>query len=184
MDVQLLERVAGGDRSVLGELYDRHAAMLVGFASRLLGTSRDDAHDLVHDVFVDLWKRAHTYERDRASVRGWLVIMTRSRCLDLLKSHRVSRTTTGEDRASPTVTCALSPLELLECSQTRAAIRMLPRGLQDVILRSYFAGASTSEIADDLSIPHGTVKSRLRSAIQALRGALESPRDRPEGPSK
>ena len=79
-----------GDRSAVGHLYDRHAPAMLGVASRIL-RDRRDAEDLVHDVFVEAWRKASSFSELRGSVRSWLLVRTRSRAIDRLRSLEVAR---------------------------------------------------------------------------------------------
>ncbi|MEZ4468804.1 MAG: sigma-70 family RNA polymerase sigma factor [bacterium] len=100
LDTRLVLGMAQGDKSALGQLYDRHAPLLLGVALRLLG-DRPEAEDLVHDVLIEAWQRADTYDPARASVRSWLLLRLRSRALDRLRSARISRRAGVSDEVSP-----------------------------------------------------------------------------------
>src|SRR5882724_11510868 len=91
-DAALVRAMAAGDRAALATLYDRHAALLLGLALRIVGERRD-ADDLLHDVFLEAWRTAKDFDPSRGRVRTWLAIRMRSRALDLQKSARVSRNT-------------------------------------------------------------------------------------------
>ena len=90
-DARLVARMATGDRAAFAEIYDRHGPMLMSFARRVLGTT-DDAADLLHDVFLEAWEQASSYDPARATVRAWLIIRLRSRAIDRLTSARARRT--------------------------------------------------------------------------------------------
>jgi len=90
-DEALVRSVANGDTRALAALYDRHAPLMLVLARRIvLGTS--EAEDIVHDVFVEAWRRAADYDETRGSVKAWLLLRTRSRSIDFRKSAAVSRT--------------------------------------------------------------------------------------------
>src|SRR5262245_29662622 len=89
-DVSLVEAMAAGERAALAALYDRYAETLLALAQRLLH-SASDAEDLLHDFFLEVWHRAHTFDSSRGSVQGWLVMRLRSRALDRLKSASFTR---------------------------------------------------------------------------------------------
>src|SRR3954454_15999313 len=88
----LVLAMAAGDRSALATLYERHAALLLGLALRIVREKRE-AEDLLHDVFLEAWRNAKGFDPKRGRVRTWLAIRMRSRALDLQKSARVSRNT-------------------------------------------------------------------------------------------
>lgn len=175
-DAELVRRVAEGDRDALGELYDRYGALLLGVGVRIL-RARRDAEDIAHDVFLEVWRRAGSYEPGRASVRSWLLMMMRSRALDRRKSAGFSWGVPLE--AEPVVEPAgVEPLHAeLSVDRARAvrALAALPDVQREVLLLGYFDGLSSSEIAEALSLPIGTVKSRVAAALRALRESLGEP---------
>ena len=164
-DAKLVAAMAAGDRSALAALYDRYAGVLLGVAIRIV-RERREAEDLLHDVFLEAWRAAKDFDPKRGRVRTWLAIRMRSRALDQRKSARVSRNAGDAglelvpDDAAPT-----NP----DHSQVRAAIADLGADQQRVVELAYFDGLSCSEIAVRISIPVGTVKSRLAAALRALR---------------
>jgi len=172
--------VAAGDRQALAALYDRHASSMLGLGVRIL-RNRRDAEDVLHDVFLEVWRRAHSYDRTRASVRGWLFLMMRSRSLDRRKSAAVSLSIslelTGLDdlvSRAPSLETTSSEAATLAIDHKRAvhALSHLPEAQQHVVILGYFEGLSSSEIAAELGLPIGTVKSRVAAAMRALRHSL------------
>ena len=87
-DATLVERMAEGDETALGGLYDRFAGMLLGLARRVLH-STSDAEEVVQEVFLQVWRQAGRYDRTKSSVSTWLVLITRSRSIDRLRSRQV-----------------------------------------------------------------------------------------------
>jgi RNA polymerase sigma-70 factor (ECF subfamily) len=168
-DGELVRRLAEGDRQALAELYDRHASTVVGVAVRIL-KSRREAEDVAHDVFLEAWRRAGSYEPSRASVRGWLLLVTRSRALDRKKSAGFSRGVPLD--AEPEDDTVSAEIDVDRGRAVRALAALSPEQ-QEVIRLGYFEGLSSSEMATELGVPIGTVKSRVRSALATLRGALD-----------
>ncbi|UJR82263.1 sigma-70 family RNA polymerase sigma factor [Sandaracinus amylolyticus] len=169
-DAALVLSIAAGDRDALATLYDRHAGALLALGLRIL-RERREAEDLVHDVFLEVWRRAHSYDPSRASVRAWLVLMMRSRSLDRRKSHAFARSAplAHDPRVAP---ASESPAVLLDRARVAAALAALPEAQRDVLVLGYFEGLSSSEIAERLGAPIGTVKSRVAAALKALRERL------------
>ena len=170
-DVALVQRMASGDGDALGQLYDRYATVLLAIGLRILG-ERQGAEDLVHDVFMEAWRKSAAYDPSRASVRTWLILRCRSRALDRRSAAPRTRTVsietvTGLDPASPAPTA-----ETNDADRVRAALDALPDAQRQVLELAFFAGLSSTEIAAQVGAPVGTVKSRTRLGLHALRGAL------------
>lgn len=174
-DAALLARVAAGAVEALAGLYDRHAAAMLGVAVRVLG-SRRDAEDLVHDVFLEVWSRAASYDPGRAPVRTWLLVKTRSRALDRLRALAVARRHgLGDDVAADDVEAVGADLDVLRHVDRRwalDALGSLPEAQREVTRMLYLEGLSCSEIAEHCGLPIGTVKSRLARALALLRERL------------
>jgi RNA polymerase sigma-70 factor (ECF subfamily) len=168
IDAELVTAIAGGDRGALAKLYDRHSGVLLGLAMRIV-RDRREAEDLLHDVFLEAWRSAKDFDPKRGRVRTWLAIRMRSRALDLQKSARVSRNAgdAGLDllvddnqNASP------------DHARVRAALADLGADQRRVLELAYFEGLSCTEIAERISIPVGTVKSRIAAGLDRLRNGL------------
>jgi RNA polymerase sigma-70 factor (ECF subfamily) len=169
-DVRDMVAVANGDADALARLYDRHAGLLTALGVRLL-KDRREAEDLLHDVFVEVWRRAGDYDPARATPKAWLLLRMRSRCLDRLKSagrRRVGHATDsmaerlgGRDRIKSSV--------VGDADLVRKALNELPETQRTVLLMGYFDGLSCAEIASELGVPVGTVKSRLAAALAKLK---------------
>jgi RNA polymerase sigma-70 factor, ECF subfamily len=167
--------LAEGDREALGRLYDRHAPVLLALGQRIVKNQRE-AEDLLHDVFVEVWRRASDYDPGRGSVATWLRLRTRSRALDRVRSARIARTDPIDGVLdSKTSKVTLSPEVAADNRHLREALATLPEEQQTVLLLGYFEGLSSSEIAQRVGIPIGTVKSRVASAMAKLRTHLRPP---------
>lgn len=169
-DFSDLIALCDGDHEALGRLYDRHAPVMLTVAERILGTRRE-AEDLLHDVFVEIWQKAGDYDPARGKVSTWMRLRMRSRALDRIRSAaRREKATEITDRLMGTVS---PPKEQVgDRSTLHAALEGLPEEQSAVIMLSYFAGMSASEIASTIGVPVGTVKSRTAAAMQKLRQAL------------
>jgi RNA polymerase sigma-70 factor (ECF subfamily) len=171
-DAALLARVAAGDQQALAAVYDRHSGLLLGLGVRLLN-NRAEAEDVLHDVFVEAWKRAADYDPARGSVRTWLAMRMRSRCLDRQKSPRVSRSVEYDSsEAARTAAPEQDPLLRLQRVRVREALAALSDDQRTVVELAYFNGLSTNEIAARTGVAQGTVKSRLFAARDKLAKAL------------
>jgi RNA polymerase sigma-70 factor (ECF subfamily) len=170
-DVVLVNRAANGDASALAALYDRHAGAMLAVGTGILKSPRD-AEDLLHDVFVEAWKRIADYDPARGSVRAWLVLRMRSRALDRVKSPARSRTKSLPDADRPADGAADRVEGSVDGARLRGALDQLPAEQREVLVLGYFQGLSSSEIAEHVGVPIGTVKSRVAAAMGKLRALL------------
>lgn len=145
-DAALVAAVARGDRAALGALYDRHASLLLAFALRLCG-DRATAEAVLHDLFVEVWHDARTFDPGRTSVRAWLT--ARLRALGL-----------GRRPAAPVAR---------DLAAVRGAIAGLPAELSTVLEVVYFEGLPLPAVAERLGLPVDLVKARLARALLLLR---------------
>lgn len=173
-DESLISGAAAGDRDCLAALYDRYAPALLAIGRRILGDRRE-AEDLLHDVFIEVWRQAGDYDESRGSVRAWLLMRMRSRALDRRKSAALSKRADLPapdaviDAAEPAEDPALGP----DRQAVRRALAALPAEQRQVLELGYFEGLSSSEIAERVRAPIGTVKSRVAAALSKLRQAVE-----------
>jgi RNA polymerase sigma-70 factor (ECF subfamily) len=168
-DHAVLYAVARGDRHALAQLYEQHAAVMLALAQRMLRDSRE-AEDVVHDVFVEAWRHAGEYDPTRSSVRSWLLLRLRSRCLDRLRSAGVKRVQLMAEVVE--VSREDGELHRSDHGRIRAALDSLSSEQRAVLELGYFHGLSSKEIAENLAIPIGTVKSRVGAALAQLRRVL------------
>jgi RNA polymerase sigma-70 factor, ECF subfamily len=173
-DAELVVAIARGERPALGALYDKYATFLMSLAIRIV-KDRREAEDLLHDVFLEVWRSAVDYDPGRGRVRTWLAIRMRSRCLDRQKSARVSRQS-GDDSVLDRVAAEGSNVDAgPDQAKVRTAIGALTDDQRRVIELAYFEGLSCSEIASQIAVPIGTVKSRMAAAMTKLRDTLSYP---------
>jgi RNA polymerase sigma-70 factor, ECF subfamily len=171
-DVELVAEAARGEVDALSALYDRYSRVCLTTAMRMLG-DRAKAEDLVHDVFLEVWRHAHGYQPGRGSVRTWILMRMRSRALDKLRSATVRREVTV-DEVAPTEAApahedpALAP----DRAAVVRALAELPVEQREVLELAYFQGLSSSEIAAQVGSPLGTIKSRTAAALAKLRVAM------------
>jgi RNA polymerase sigma-70 factor (ECF subfamily) len=172
-DAALIAEAARGEVKALAALYDRYSQLMLNVAQRILG-DREIAEDLVHDVFVEAWRNAASYDPSRGSVRTWIMVRLRSRALDRKRSAvfrrevAVDKLPVGTDDGSAADELAAAPDREL----VRAALAELPDEQRQVLELAYFEGLSSTEIAKRMDSPVGTVKSRTAAAISKLRSAM------------
>jgi len=172
-DATLVERLPfdrSGDE--LRELYRRYSGELFGFAMGALG-DREQAEEVVQDVFAQLWRHAERYDGRRASVRTWLYAIARNRIVD---AHRraAARPKRAED-SSPETTAELDASldQAVLRWQVTAALSRLSPAHREVIRLAHYGGLTMREIAERTGVPLGTVKSRTSYALRHLRLILD-----------
>jgi RNA polymerase sigma-70 factor (ECF subfamily) len=174
----LLERIVQRDQAALAALYDRYAPMLYAIALRSLG-SVEESEEVVLDVFSQVWQTADRYDVTKAQVDTWLSMITRSRVLDRIrKRQRITKVTTafGNITQIQSNQSSVNPIEdvlrLERCEQVLAALAQLPTEQRQVLELAYYHGLTQTEIAAQLGISLGTVKTRVRLGLNKLRVAL------------
>jgi RNA polymerase sigma-70 factor (ECF subfamily) len=174
-DVELIREAARGEIDALASVYDRYSRLLMTTAERMLG-DRAMAEDLVHDVLMEVWRSAASYDVARGSVRTWILVRLRSRALDRLRSARTRREVAAPEEHQPVADDGEDPSLEPDRRAIRSALAELPPEQREVLELAYFHGLSSSEIAERMGSPLGTVKSRTAAALAKLRSALDVPR--------
>jgi RNA polymerase sigma-70 factor (ECF subfamily) len=172
-DRELVVAIVGASEAALAEVYRRYARVVFATSRRLLG---DDAlaEDIVQDVMVRLWKQPQAFDEQRASLRTFLIVLTRNRCIDVLRSgrSRQARERRVLDLVDPPVEeCLDAEADLVGVSR---ALDALSPAQRQVIELAYFDGLTYRHIAKLLELPEGTVKSRIRLALERMRRAVAS----------
>ena len=178
-DRDLVQDVARGSAEALAALYDAHAGLVYGLAKRML-LRQEDAEEVVQDVFAQVWREAARYQADRATLAGWLVMLTRTRAIDRLRSRNARPDSNQASDPVPQLDASVSmspnpesaAVSSDEARRVRTALQRLPAEHRSLVDLAYFEGLSHSEIAERTGAPLGTVKTRLRAALQTLREAM------------
>lgn len=180
-DIRLIDRIARRDQQALAQLYDRYCRLLFTLILRIL-RDRGEAEDVLQEVFVRVWDRADRYDPALGVPAAWLARISRNRAIDRLRSRtvRADVQVPASENPSPVTLSgpASDPEGLAVAGQQRQAIRTALEGLPDnqraLIESAFFEGYTQSELAERFNLPLGTVKTRIRTGMQALRAALES----------
>ena len=171
-DVSLLARMAQRDPQALDLFYTRHARAVFSLALTMLG-DHARATDLTQEVFLLVWRSAGAYQPTGAA-RAWLLRLTRNRAIDELRRDRRHRAREAP-LAAPLVQALAAPLALADAAERQAvreAVAALPAEQRDALVLAFFQGLSHQEIATCLRTPLGTIKARIRRALQTLRQQL------------
>ncbi|HZQ54007.1 MAG TPA: sigma-70 family RNA polymerase sigma factor [Bryobacteraceae bacterium] len=176
---ECLHEIQKGNPDALARLYDTSAPLLFTLALRILGNAAD-AEEVLLDTFEQVWRTARTFDPARGGVWQWLVLLTRSRALDRLRSlagrrfREHSNVSNQPEISSP----APLPEEAIAASQqqrrVRQALSALPPEQRKALEMAYFSGLTHTEIASALGVPLGTIKTRIRMAMDKLRIALSA----------
>ena len=177
-DISLVKLIADAHTDAVKELYDRYNRLVFSVALAILG-DRSVAEEATLDVFVHVWRGARTYRPDRAKVNTWLVAITRHRAIDILRwqNSRVDGKSLSLDDMPLRSESPASNLEerveiSLQRARVREAVAQLPAEQRQVLVLAYFKGYTHQQIAEVLEQPLGTVKTRVRLAMQKLRQTL------------
>jgi RNA polymerase sigma-70 factor (ECF subfamily) len=175
LDARTVARLAAGDMDAAAELYDRHAAQMFGLARRIL-RNESDAEEVVQDVFAQAWRTARSFQPSRGNVAGWLLMMTRTRAIDRLRARQSRPDTVADPYTDSFQAPGLLPSDQVltdeRAGRLRQALHTLPEAQRQALELAYYDGLTQTEIADKLTEPLGTVKTRIRTALMTLRERL------------
>jgi len=173
-DDEVVRAIARGEQEALRKLNQRYGHALAALAQRILN-DKSDSEEVAADVLWQVWRQAITFDRQRGSVGAWLMMQVRSRAIDRLRARKTREAVLDQpalpvDQTDPT-------LEIHSAGKRRAvaaALGKLQENERAVLELAYFSDLSQSAIAERTSLPLGTVKSRIRSALIKLRVELKN----------
>jgi RNA polymerase sigma-70 factor (ECF subfamily) len=183
-DLDLFRRIAVRDETALADLYDRHSRMAYSVIVRILRNS-SDADDVLQETFVRVWSRAETYDARLGSPVAWLTRIARNRAIDRLRAQRVRKDISvdpgmgpdGEAARLPEPETRETPEVVLQEGATANAVRTAMAALsaaqRELIEAAFFEGYTHHELSTRFGVPLGTVKTRIRTGLVAMRGRLE-----------
>ena len=185
-DVEILAGVTAGRLGAFEVLYDRYRLIAYSIALRITADPTA-AEDVVQDAFISAWQNAARYVEARGSVKTWLLAIVHHRAVDAIRRRRPTTELPAQE-AAPTAAFTLPDVwpevvARLDASTARAALATLSDGQRTALEMAYFGGLTQREIADRTATPLGTIKSRIRLGLLALRRDLrEGPRVGPSDP--
>jgi RNA polymerase sigma-70 factor, ECF subfamily len=169
-DDVLVERVMVGDHEAFAALYDRHSALVYGVARRILGDG-PPAEDVAQSVFLQIWTRPEAYRG--GNFGAWIARVTRNACLDIVRSSAVRlREPELPDDVVAEVQTEDEVFANMRAEAVGAALSALSSDQRSAIEKAYFEGLSYREVAEQMGVPLGTVKSRIRIGLKRLSEAL------------
>ena len=173
-DAALIGRLVQRDEAALAALYDRYACMISSVLQRILRDNQA-SEEILQDIFFQLWNTASRFDATRGSLPAWLLVIARNRAISRLRRHNPAA---GDELLEAMSTSPLNlessaaQQQLLE--RVQASLENLPKEQRAAIELAYFEGLTHTEIAARTGDPLGTVKTRLRSALETLRRNLHS----------
>ncbi|MFZ0432203.1 MAG: sigma-70 family RNA polymerase sigma factor [Candidatus Acidiferrales bacterium] len=171
-DAALIQRIIERDETALAEMYDRYAGMLTSVLTRILRDTQA-AEEILQDIFYHLWRTAAQFDASRGSLPGWLMVIGRNRAISRLRRRNPAAGEELEENAvvAPyNLESAVARQEMV--GRVKGALGGLPKEQRDTLELAYFEGLTHSEIAERTGDPLGTVKTRLRTAVETLRRTL------------
>jgi RNA polymerase sigma-70 factor (ECF subfamily) len=174
-EAALMERLAAGELAALETIYDRYSPIAYALALRITADT-SLAEDVVQEAFLGVWTNATRYSEHRASVRTWLLSIVHHRAIDVVRRRRpTSSIGPGDEPAGDAFVAAdvwPEVAERLDGEAIRSALATLSDVQREALELAYFGGLTQQEIAQRTGAPLGTVKSRVRLGLMALREAL------------
>ena len=175
-DEVLAERLGNGDVRALEQLYERHSRAVFSLSLKLLA-EREAAEEIVQETFLKLWQRPDAYSPERGRLIAWLLGVAHHRAVDRLRRRRLEQRYGASQQALEPIVSDRDPvddvLQSLSGEAVGRALRELPTAQRIAVELAYLRGMTQVEIATALGEPLGTIKTRLRLAMQKLRGSLE-----------
>jgi RNA polymerase sigma-70 factor, ECF subfamily len=170
-DWSLLARIGQKDEDALSALYDRYSGLVFSEAKRIL---RDTgaAEEILQDLFYQVWRTAERFDPARGSLAGWLVVAARNRAISKLRRKSGKTEELDEKGVSLKIDVESQAAQSLLLEKVRTVMGNLPQNQREALECAYFEGMSHTEIAEKTGQPLGTVKTRIRSAMEALKKVL------------
>jgi len=177
--IALIDRVALADEKALRELYELTSSKLYGVAVRVV-TNREWAEDVLQEAFINIWRIAGDYKATLSPPMAWMALVVRSRGLDFLRrraSERADRMQELDDVISDTVAGdSPNPMDTAQASQQAKALHnclsLLDNKQREVVSLAYMRDMSHNQLAEQLKLPLGTVKTWIRRGLEQLRGCM------------
>ena len=166
-DAMLVSAIRSGDEHAMEQLYDRYSSIVYSVALRVLGNTAA-AEDVLQEIFMQLWRSPDLFDASRGSLPGWLAVITRNRAIDSLRKRKLETNITDVVVSiEPDLVTGADWNRALE--KIRAALRSMPAPQRSALELAFFDGLTHTEIAEKTGEPLGTVKTRIRSGLVALR---------------
>lgn len=174
--VAALVRIPAGDRTALQTVYRLTSAKLFGVCLRILG-ERNEAEDVLQEVYVTVWRKAADFDARRASPMTWLIAIARNRAIDRLRATKQSRRVDPLDAADDVADAMPLADMAMESAEDYARLHACLDGLEEreraALRGAFFDGNTYEDLAARMSVPLGTMKSWIRRAMIKLKSCLQ-----------
>jgi RNA polymerase sigma-70 factor, ECF subfamily len=169
-DEALIERIRFGDETAMADMYDRYSGIVYGVALRVLGDT-GAAEDVLQEVFLQLWRNPQAFDANRGKLSSWLAVIARNRAIDHLRKRPLESDI--EDLPLSTgVSLENEAAQRLAVEKIRGVLSRLPQEQRRALEMAFFEGMTHTEIASKTGDPLGTIKTRIRAGLLALRKAV------------
>ncbi|HTB06424.1 MAG TPA: sigma-70 family RNA polymerase sigma factor [Bacteroidia bacterium] len=171
---ELVASLKAGEQSAMAVLYDNYSAALLGAIMRII-ESRENAEDVLQEVFVKVWKNISSYDRSKGKLFTWLINIARNAAIDStrVKGYAIKNQIRSIDNSVRSINRQHSVTMPVDHIGLKNIIDTLKPDYKILIDKLYFEGYTQEETAEELGIPLGTVKTRIRAAINQLRGIIK-----------
>jgi RNA polymerase sigma-70 factor (ECF subfamily) len=171
-DLTIVTGLKAGDQGAMADLYDRYSSVVYAVALRVLGDT-GAAEDVLQEVFLQLWRNPNSFNAARGSLASWLAVVTRNRAIDSLRKRRPE--TDIEDVVLSVAPDLAGAAELARAAEkVRGVMGTMAPAQRSALELAYWEGMSHSEIAEKTGEPLGTIKTRIRAGLMALRKAFQT----------
>jgi RNA polymerase sigma factor (sigma-70 family) len=174
-ELAVRDRLVARDPSALSDLYDQFGSYVFGLAARVIG-DRHAAEDVTQEVFLSMWERPEAFEPARGRLRTFLGTLAHRRAVDVVRREEARRRRAAREAATATPIPDVGELAMaiVSAEQVRAEVNRLPSEQRAAIELAYFGGRTYRQVAEELGIPEGTAKSRMRLGLGRIAQALEA----------
>ncbi len=171
-DFQLVSAIRNGDERAMADLYDRYSGLVYSVGVRVLGDT-GAAEDILQEVFMQLWRNPDLFDSSRGNLGPWLAVIARNRAIDALRKRR-PESDVEDVVLSVEPDLADEADRSIAMTKVRGVLSGMPLAQRSALEMAYFEGLSHSEISSKTGEPLGTIKTRIRTGLLALRKAFET----------
>jgi RNA polymerase sigma-70 factor, ECF subfamily len=169
-EAALIQRIRSGDESAMADMYDRYSGIVYGVALRVLGNTTA-AEDVLQEVFLQLWRNPQSFDANRGRLAPWLAVIARNRAIDHLRKRQPEEDI-EELPISTGVNLEDEAAQRQAVTKIRGVLSQLPQDQRRALEMAFFEGMTHTEIAAKTGEPLGTIKTRIRTGLLAVRKAF------------